>query len=65
MNMKDIENQVEMIRLAAGDDEIAHTLEDSLMVEFIEYVATLKLPIGIKARKVLETRRIDFARWCA
>ena len=40
-------------------------MEDELVWDFIKYVATLDLEIAIKAKAVLQSRGIEFARWCA
>lgn len=65
MTLKQIEERVERIRRMAGDDEAAHSEEDELRHDFIEYVASLPIPLAKKAWAVLETSGIRFARWCA
>ena len=65
MKIKEIEAFIEQIKRSAGDDEIAHSMEDALREDFIEYIATRKDSLGDKARLILTTNEIDFARWCA
>jgi CHASE3 domain sensor protein len=66
MTLEEIQKRVEDIRATAGDDEVAHSREDDLRKDFIEYVASLQNEsLAAKARAVLETEKIDFYRWCA
>lgn len=66
MDMKEIERRIEEIRLVAGDDEVAHGKEDDLHEAFIQYVAeTAAEPLASMAKRVLSTKDIHFARWCA
>jgi len=65
MKKKDIVKAVEYIKAIADDDESAHGAEDDLREDFIEYIATRKDSLGEKARLILSTNKIDFARWCA
>lgn len=56
------------IKGKANDDEIAHSLEDSLYFWFIQCVAagmyTKKESISI-AEHIKVTKKLDFERWCA
>ena len=66
MTLDEVENRVQKIRACAGDDETAHSMEDDLYRDFIECVATSTLEhYSDMARKILETNKIEFARWCA
>lgn len=65
MKKSDILKAVENIKMIANDDEIAHHLEDGLREQFIKYVAMREDDLGEKARIVLSTNDIKFARWCA
>ena len=67
MTTDDIETRIEAIRNAANewDFEAAHSLEDELMHDFIEYIASLLVGSGslrAKAVLVLSTKDIDFIR---
>ena len=67
MDVAYIANEVRRIAASRGDYEVAHSMEDSLMTEFIEYVAsqTVDASLAEMAREVLKTRDIDFARYCS
>lgn len=65
MSIEEIETRLARIRDCADDPETAHAIEDSLHQGFIEYVASLEIPIAKKAKRVLESRKIEFPRWCA
>jgi lipase chaperone LimK len=67
MTTEEIEKRLEQIKNMAGDDESAHGAEDDLYREFIAYVASLdSLPsLSAKAKLILTTKDINFARWCA
>jgi len=67
MTIEDIEVRIKEIRREAHDCESAHSLEDSLRLEFIEYIATLEgLPsLAAKAKLVASTEGIEFKRWYA
>jgi len=63
MTLDDVRRQLETI--SCLDDESAHSLEDRLYTDFVKFVAKRNDKIGMIARKVLESKRIKFARWCA
>jgi hypothetical protein len=66
MTLKEIQDRVASIDERKGDDESAHGAEDALREDFIRYVAETATPsLAEKARLVLSTKDIDFARWCA
>ena len=66
MTIKDVQYRVDGIRAINGDDEAAHSMEDDLMRDFIQYVADTATPsLAEKARVVLSTSEINFNRWCA
>lgn len=69
MNIKDIEDRVKSIDGCQRDDEEAHSREDNLYYDFIEYVASSSGHDGAKLREmakaVLETKDINFHRWYA
>jgi hypothetical protein len=66
MNIEDVELRVENIRERAGDDEVAHGMEDDLHQDVLRAIAagTCSDPVGCAA-SALKTCDIDFARWCA
>jgi hypothetical protein len=66
MNLEELRTKINRIEACAGDDEIAHGMEDELMREFISYIAAGGVDdIQYKASQVLTTANIDFQRWCA
>jgi len=66
MTKKEIVRMIQEIQDMANDDaESAHILEDNLREDFIKYIAKRKDYLGKKARLILTTNNIDFARWCA
>ena len=46
-------------------DEVAHGAEDQLYADFISYVASGGEGLAEKAKLILTTQDIKFARWCA
>lgn len=57
---------VQAIKAASFDPEAAHSMEDGVRCEFLQYVADAKLgDISEAAKILLETEEIDFPRWSA
>lgn len=63
---------VEYIRSVAGDDEVAHALEDALRAVVLQTIAdtvtlakTDRHDVAELARVALSTSELDFSRWCA
>ena len=56
--------QIELIKKVQEDDDEAHSYEDGLREDFIEYIAKRSDDIGELARLVLSTNKIDFNRRC-
>ena len=66
MTTKEIQDAIDHIKAIAGDDEAAHSEEDALYGQFVKYIADGGLDgIQKKARLILTTSDIRFARWCA
>lgn len=66
MTVEEIERRVEAIRDSAGDDEVAHGMEDRLRHDVLEAIANRKCDDPAEcAGAVLRTTDIDFQRWCA
>lgn len=68
LTKQDIQDRVDEIAALAkeGDDEAAHSCEDKLYLDFIRYVQEYAPePYSDMASKVMESRHLDFARWCA
>lgn len=66
MTREEIEARIKEIKNRSHDDEIAHSLEDQLYENFIEWIAeSAGNEAGELAELVLTTREISFARWCA
>ena len=64
-NLKYIEKSVSEIAEAAHDDEAAHSMEDTLYQEAIEFVADGGVLTQEMAKSILKTYEIDFYRWYA
>lgn len=68
MTIEKINERLRNIEAIKGDPEMAHIGEDELHQEFIAYVADLgvHLPdLAAKAKLILKTNEIKFARWYA
>lgn len=63
MTLQQIQDRLKAIEDAARDPEKAHIMEDMLQLDFIAYVATLRIPVALKAKEVLKSSEIDFPRW--
>ncbi len=60
-----VRDRVEQIRLKAGDDEAAHSMEDSLRDDVLKAIAYGAPEPESLAYEALKTSEIEFARWCA
>ena len=66
MTQYEVMERVAKISSVSGDDEVAHGMEDDLYEEFVRYVALAGPSVLSEiAKKVLSTKELDFARWCA
>ena len=67
MTIDEIKKRVAHIEEIAGDDEHTHIAEDRLRTDFIHYCTEIEHDTNLadKARLVLSTDKINFARWCA
>jgi hypothetical protein len=65
MTPKEAQAAVELIRRVAGDDEMAHAMEDDFHRLVLEHVAMGGRNIRQLATIALSTQDIQFARWCA
>lgn len=67
MDIEEIKKRVAQIKRMKADDEAAHSAEDQLRADFIAYVASLEMlpSLSEKAKLVMTTEKINFARWCA
>jgi len=66
MDLKEIKLRVKDIEKEKYDDETAHSLEDQLYQDFVDHIAKTGNDEQKKmARAILQTNKIDFARWCA
>jgi hypothetical protein len=66
MTLEEIQKRIDAIDAIADDDESAHSLEDQLYTDFINYVASINNEsLAAKAKLVLSTQNIEFSRWCA
>lgn len=66
MTKKQIREWIKGIKRNANDPEVAHSSEDALYLEFIEYIRDkAPEPFSSKAVEVLKASEIDFSRWYA
>lgn len=66
MLLCDIEAAVSRIDSLTWDAETAHRMEDALLVEVLELIASGKCQEPERyAQEVLKTRELRFPRWCA
>lgn len=65
MTVKEILKRVAEIKQAKGDDEKAHGLEDQLYHDVLVAIARGSKKADELALAALETRYIEFSRWCA
>ena len=65
MTFEEIEKRVKEIGDIAWDDEGAHSSEDCLREDFIFYISQMDNELGRKAKLILTTNDVEFARWCA
>lgn len=64
MTIEEIKRRVAAIENAQGDPNIAHDLEDSLLKDFVRYVARSGSPIFSEmAKEILKANELDFPRW--
>ena len=66
MTIKDIQARLDEIKSHGNEEnyEESHPLEDQLYIDFIEWVASLKMgDISKKANRILMARRFGFTRW--
>ncbi len=65
MDVVDVRKRVEQIRGVVADDEAAHSREDRLWEDVLTAIAKADCPEAKLALAALETRHIEFGRWCA
>lgn len=65
MNIQEIEEEIERIKEARGDQEIAHLLEGDLWHDVLGAIADGADNPQELAAKCLETTTIEFDRWRA
>ena len=66
MNIETIRAYVEQIERTRRDGEAAHSMEDGLRNEFIEFIAEHgPEDLAEMAKEVLKTNEIEFSRWYA
>ena len=65
MTIEEAQKRVDKVAACRGDDEGAHSEEDSLRNDILVAIAGGDPnPVGL-AMIALKTNDIDFARWCA
>lgn len=70
MTIYKIRKAIKQIDASRGDPEAAHSMEDDLYQNFIEYIsdggdARTDDKLTEKATAILGTKKLDFPRWCA
>ena len=65
LTVDEVRRRVEEIRAIAGDDEAAHSDEDSLRDLVLCAIADGAPNAAELAAEALKTGEIEFARWCA
>jgi hypothetical protein len=67
MEVSDVRQRVQAIADAADDPEDAHMREDELLVDVLRVIAGSATDDQARALAgaALETRKIEFERWCA
>jgi hypothetical protein len=67
MEVSQVRQRVQAIADAADDPEDAHTREDQLLVDVLKVIADSSTDGQARALAgaALETRKIEFERWCA
>lgn len=69
MTLEQVKAHVEDIKAVARDPERAHSQEDDLYEAFIRDIAEAESidsnDLKAKAELLLETKAIEFERWCA
>jgi len=66
MTVKDIREQIELIRGSMNDPEVAHSTEDGLYRQVLQSIAdgTCENPVEC-AKEALKTMALNFCRWYA
>jgi uncharacterized protein (DUF1697 family) len=66
MKNEEIIERVKQIEETKDDNEVAHSMEDQLYVDFIRYVSQSgNEQLAIKAKLVLKAQDIEYGRWYA
>jgi hypothetical protein len=65
MTIEEAREAVKGIDEMKGDPEAAHSAEDGLYRNFIQFVASQGGPLGEVATEVLKAACLDYTRWYA
>lgn len=68
MNLEYIKQSLKDLEEIRGDDEIAHSVEDSMYQDFVEFISKGdfdKSELIEMAKELLKSQDINFSRWCA
>jgi hypothetical protein len=65
MTVEDVRARLEAIRAVADDDEQAHGLQDSLLLDVLLAIRNGADEPAALASAAVEVYDIDFERWCA
>lgn len=65
MTSDEVRQRVAAIKAMAGDEEVAHSMEDQLAADVLRSIADGDGDPVSLAAECLRTREIEFPRWCA
>lgn len=65
MKIQDVRKRVEQIRSMSNDYEAAHAEEDVLYRDVLEAIAAGDRNARALAKEALQTKKIEFPRYCA
>lgn len=68
MNLEYIKQSLKDLEKISDDDEMAHSVEDSMYQDFVDFVSKGdfdKSELIKMSKELLKSQDIDFARWCA
>lgn len=64
MDINEIQKRLTHIQSISGCDDEAHSAEDRLYLDFVQFVAQSgQEPLSSMATEVLKTKDMDFDRW--
>ena len=64
MTIKEVKIRYNKIKSIMYDDEAAHSAEDNLYMDVLQHIANGGSDAVEIAKIALETKNLDFSRWC-